>query len=55
LDNGLRVTEKKLYRTEMDIWRSGTRTFRLPKVRHKMKGNNASNTNLEKLENKTLK
>ena len=39
----------------MDIWRSGTRTFRLPKVRHKMKGNNASNTNLEKLENKTLK
>jgi len=29
--------QKKLYRTEMGFWRRAARTFRLPKVRHKIK------------------
>jgi len=46
----LRVTEKKniyiyIYRTEIYFWRRSAMTFRLPKVRHKIKRENASNTN----------
>jgi hypothetical protein len=38
--------QKKLYRTEMDIWRRAARTFRLLKVRNEgIRGKNGSNTN----------
>jgi hypothetical protein len=37
--------QKKLYRTEMDIWRRAARTFRLLNVKNEeIRGKNGSNT-----------
>jgi len=38
--------QKKLYRTELDFWRRAARTFRIPKVRHKIRGKKSKNKNL---------